>query len=74
MDRLAVATSTTGSTNAVDVGLVVVGNIKVNHMTDAFNVQTTSCHISGHNHIDLTFFQAVDGALTQCLAKIDLYS
>ena len=69
-NRLALTTSATGSTNTVNIGLIVVRNIKINYMADALNIQTTGRHIGSHDHINLAFFKTVDGALTQRLAQI----
>ena len=69
-NRLALTTRATGSTNTVNIGLIVVRNIKIDNMADALNIQTASRHICSHYHIHLAFLKAVNGALTQCLTEV----
>ena len=69
-NRLALATSATGSTNTVNIGLVVVGNIVVDHMADALHIQAAGRHICGYHYIHLAFLQPVDGAFPQCLGQV----
>ena len=54
-DRFTFATGTSSSTDTVNVGLIVVGNVIVDYMTDTLNVQTASGDVSGHNYIQLAF-------------------
>ena len=69
-DRAALPTGATGATNPVDVGFIIVGDIVVDHVADAIDVQPPRCHIGGNDDIHITFLQSIDGALAQGLTQI----
>ena len=42
-------TGTTGTTDAVDVGLHIARHVVINDVCDAFNVQSSSGDVGGHH-------------------------
>ena len=64
------ATCTAGTTDAVHVGLGVVGDVVVNNQGDALNVQAACRHVGCHEDVDATVTQGVNGALTQLLGDV----
>ena len=69
-DRVPFTSRSPRPTDPVNVGFGVVRKIVVDHMADAFNVQTTSRHVSGHQHIDAPRFQLVDSTLALALLNV----
>ena len=63
-------TCTAGTTDAVHVGLGVVGDVVVDDQGDTLNVQATRSHVGCHEDVDAAVTQGVDGALTQLLGDI----
>lgn len=61
----------TGTTNAVDVILNVVGHIEIDNDADILHVQSSSSHISCYQHWESSFLELSQGAVT--LSKQELY-
>ena len=69
-NSLTITAGTTGTADTVHVRFGIGRNIVVNDVTDAFYVQTTGCHVSRHNNIELTGFQFFHGFFAQRLRNI----
>ena len=52
-DRFTLTTSTSSSTNTVNVGLIIVGHIVVDDVTDTLNIQAAGSDIGGNHYIQL---------------------
>ncbi len=73
-DCCTTATSATGTADTVHIGLGIVGNIVVQNMANAYNVDTTSGYISGNNNIEFAIFQALNSAFAQLLIHVAIQS
>ena len=64
------ATCTAGTTDAVHVGLGVVGDVVVDDQGDALNIQAACRHVGCHEDVNAAVTQGVNGALTQLLGDV----
>ena len=64
------AARATRAADAVHIRLRVVRNVVVEHVGDAFDVQTAGGDVGGHQDVDGPALERVDGPLTLCLVDI----
>ena len=63
------AACTTGTADTVGVVFGLHGQAVVEHVGDRRHVNTTGCHVSRHQHLDLAIAQRHQAAVTQTLAQ-----
>ena len=68
--RLARAARAAGAADAVDVRLGVVGDVEVDHVADAVDVQAAGGDVGGHEDVQAAVLQLVDGALALVLRDV----
>ena len=73
-NRIARTTGTTGTANAVHIGLGVVWDVVVDDVADALHVQATSGHVGGNEDIDFARAQILHGTLTLLLWDVTIDS
>ena len=69
-DGGAFASCTTSTANTVDVGLCIIGNIVVDDVGDALDIQPAGSDVSGDHDIQCATFQSVNNFFTQDLGHI----
>ena len=69
-DGLARAAGTTGTADAVDVGLRVIRNVVVDDVRDAVDVQATGRDVCRNEDVQAAILELVDGALTLLLRDV----
>ena len=69
-DGVARAPSAAGAANAVYIGFGVDGNIKVDDMADAFDVQTACGDVGGDQNINGAIFQLANRAFAHRLLHV----
>jgi hypothetical protein len=56
-DCYTIATSATSTTDAMRIVFWFHWQAKVNHVTDAWHIDTASCYVSRHQNLGVTFTQ-----------------
>src|SRR6056297_639946 len=56
-DRFAFTAGTPGTADAVNIGFGIVGNIIIDDVADAFDIQPAGSHIGGNDNIETSFFE-----------------
>jgi hypothetical protein len=69
-DRLALAARAAGAADAVDVALGVVGDVEVEHVADALDIEAARGHVGGDQHVDAAVLELGDGALARLLVHV----
>ena len=69
-NRLTTATGTASTTNAMGITLRIVRHIVIDHMTDAFHIQTAGRNVGRDQNVDLAVFELPDGAFALRLLNI----
>ena len=69
-DGIALTTGTTGTANAVDIAFRIVRNVVVQHVGDAFHVETAGGHVGGNQHINLAVLELLDSAFALSLLHV----
>ena len=69
-DRVALASGAAGAADAVHVGLAIKRRVVVDHQANAIDVESAGGHVGGHEHVDASLLEALDGALTKRLGHI----
>jgi hypothetical protein len=60
-DRVAGASGATGAADAVDIGLGIVGDVEIDHVTDPVDVEPARRHVGGDQDIQFAALQVGDG-------------
>ena len=63
-----------GATDAVHVGFDIVGDVVIDHVTDARHVQAAGRHVGGHQDIQVAILEALHGLLPLLLRDITVES
>src|SRR4249919_3841684 len=66
-DRLALAARAAGAADAVDVALGVVGDVEVQHVADARDIEAARGHVGGDRDVAASVLDRGDGALARLL-------
>ena len=66
----AFASSTSGAANAMHVRFADVGDLEVDDVTDAFDIDATGRNVRGHKHANLAFAEGVHRLFTLGLALV----
>ena len=61
--RQAFAAGTAGTTDAVHVLVAGTRHVEVDHQIQALDIQTARGHVGGHQDLDCSLAQTVDGQL-----------
>ena len=69
-DGIAFATGTSGAADAVDIGFGVVGNVVVEHVAYALDIEAARGNVGGDEDIELAILQLLDGPLALRLGKV----
>ncbi len=69
-DRLARSPGPAGAADAVDVGLGVVGNVVVDDVADALDVQPARGHVGGDQDVDIPALEPIDDFLALLLRHV----
>lgn len=67
------ATSSCSSASAMDVSLWVNGWFHLDDEVNAWDVQATGCDISGNEHLELLFLEALEGHFTLVLGDVTVH-
>ena len=63
---------TTGTTDAVCVGIRCVRDVEVDHMRDLFDVQTAGCDVGGDQYVEGTVTETAHRTLAGVLGHVAL--
>src|SRR4249919_4070744 len=69
-DRLALAARAAGAADAVDVALGVVGDVEVQHVADARDIEAARGHVGGDRDVAASVLDRGDGALARLLVHV----
>src|SRR5207253_7519773 len=72
-DRGAVPSSSPGTPGSVDVALVLVGWIEVDHLRDVVEVEPACGDVGGDERLDLAALEACESSLTRVLGHISVH-
>src|SRR5262249_60440673 len=72
-DRGAAAACATGAARAVDVSLVLLGRVEVDHLRHLLEVEAAGRDVGGHERLDLPRLEAGQRALARTLGHVAVH-